>query len=106
VQFYVVVEMWRRREAWFALSEEKRESILEAAMRRVGHWKDQGVELVQLAQLRWNSRWEAMAIWRIPRIEFLELFAESSHAEAWDVYFEHSSLVGSPLTLKEYCAAI
>jgi len=99
---YGLVEFWRPRPEWYALSREEKERFVEGIRENVSSLEKRGAKLLGVYLCRGSSDWDGMAFWECPNIEMAEAVAEGSESHRWYHYFEGSNFVGNVQSLEDW----
>lgn len=99
---YGVIELWRPKSSWYALSRSEKERFLAQTRDRLGDLMKQGAEARGPFRARFASRWDAFALWEMPTLELVTGLAEANEEGGWFRYFEQEQIVGQSTTTPQY----
>ena len=99
-----LVEIWRTRPEWHALSPSQKQEFHtkgQAAIRAVAA---KGAKLLGIHRCRALSEggWDVFAYWQMPNVDLVVELAERLDQMGWNRYFEQINYVGKTVTAEEY----
>ncbi len=99
-----LVEIWRPRPQWYALSRSQREEFLEKGKAAIGGVAVKGANLLGVHRCRALSEggWDVFAYWQMPSIDVAVELSERIEKIGWNRYFEQVNLVGKTISTEEY----
>ncbi len=103
---YGLVEFWRPRPEWYALSRAEKERFVAGIRENVDSLERRGAKLLGVYLCRATSDWDGMAFWECPNIEMVEAVAEGSESHDWYRYFEGTNVAGNLQTLEDWIAHV
>ena len=103
---YGLVEFWRPRAQWYALSREGKERFVAGIRENVATLERRGAKLLGVYLCRPTSDWDGMAFWDCPNMEMVEAVAEGSESHGWYHYFEGANVAGKLQTLEDWIAHV
>jgi len=103
---YGLMETWRPRPEWFALSAEEKEKFIESIRENVDTLEKRGNKLLGIYWTMPTSSWDGMAFWECPDAESMEAVAEGSFSHDWYRYFEGSNIAGRVQNFEQWAAHV
>ncbi len=103
-----LVEVWRTRPEWFALSKSQRQEFLSKGQAVLSSLAERGAKLMGLHRCRSISEggWDLFAYWQMPSLDLVIELAERLDRLGWNRYFEQINYCGKTFTADEYFAGL
>ena len=97
-----LVEMFRPRPEWYALSRDARQAFLDNCRREIERLLAGGVRFVGVYAGRWTGEWHGFSVCECPSAEAAEDWIEAAERAGWFRYFEQVNVAGRKMSLQEY----
>lgn len=99
-----LVEIWRSRPEWHALTRASKEQFLDKGKGVIQEVTDKGAKLLGVYQCRAFSDggWAFFCDWQMPNLDLVIELAERLEQIGWNQYFEQINYVGKAITTDEY----
>lgn len=103
-----LVEIWRTRPEWFALSQTQRQEFLSKGQAILQSLAEKGAKLLGIHRCRALSEggWDLFAYWQMPTLDLVVEIAERLDRIGWNRYFDQVNYVGKTITTEEYFAGL
>lgn len=99
---YGLVEMFRPRPEWYALSRDERRAFLDHCRREIERLLGEGIRFLGVYAGRWTGEWHGFSVCECPGPEATERWIEAAERAGWFRYFEQVNLTGRKMSLEEY----
>ncbi|MEE9219309.1 MAG: DUF6616 family protein [Acidobacteriota bacterium] len=99
---YGLVEMFRPRSEWYALSRDQRQAFLDNSRREIERLLAGGVRFLGVYASRWSSEWHGFSVCECPSAESQQEWIEAAERAGWFRYFEQVNLAGRKMSLDDY----
>jgi len=105
---YFLVETWRPRPEWYALSKEQKSEFVEQVSALLSGFVDKGAKVLGLGRCRAlsESGWDATGFWEMPNAEMVIELAEAVERLGWNHYFDQINTVSSVSSPAEYFGSL
>jgi hypothetical protein len=104
-----LVEIWRPRPEWYALTKSQKQDLLGKGAAVIESVTKKGAKLVGIHRCRALSEggWDVFAYWEMPSIDLaVELSERIEQQLDWSRYFEQVNYVGKTISTEEYFAGL
>ncbi len=99
---YGLIEMFRPRPEWYALSREERRTFLASCRREIERLLGGGVRFLGVYASRWSGEWHGYSACECPGADSAQEWIDAAEKAGWFRYFEQANLVGRKMSLEEY----
>ncbi len=101
---YTLVEIWRPRPEWYALSKERKQNLVSKGGELIGKIIGKGAKVIGSYRCRANSEggWDMIGLWEMPSFDLVVELAEAVEKLGWNRYFEQVNMVGKSIPLEDY----
>jgi hypothetical protein len=99
---YGVVELWKPKPSWHALSSEEKQGYINQLPKMLEQLMSAGVKLHGMYWSRYGSDYQFFASWEMPNQEMVEALARGLEEASWYRYFDQVAYTGKAVTLEEF----
>jgi hypothetical protein len=101
---YSLIEIWRPRPDWYALSRQQKQDFVAKGTEILGGIAAKGGQLIGIHRCRSLSEggWDVFAYWQMPTADLIVELSEQVELIGWNRYFEQINFVGKTLSPEVY----
>ncbi len=96
---HLYIELWKARPTWLALPAGERKQFFDKVGSEIQKLTEAGVEIVGFAindaDTPHGSDYRYLAVWKMPRLEHVEMLERSVEQAGWHTYFEQINARGA-----------
>jgi hypothetical protein len=105
---FTLLEIWRPRPAWYALSNQKKKDFVARSGEVLGAVMEKGAKITGVFKCRAASSdgWDMMGYWEMPSFDLVGELADRLDKMGWNRYFEQINFVGTATTAEDYLKSL
>ena len=105
---FTLLEIWRPRPEWFALSGQKKKEFVARSGEVLGSVIEKGAKILGVYKCRAASSdgWDMLGYLEMPSFDLIGELADKLDKMGWNRYFEQINLVGTATTAEDYMKSL
>jgi hypothetical protein len=105
---YTLLEIWRPRPEWYALSTQKKKDFVARSGEILSAVIGKGAKIIGVYRCRAASSegWDMLGYWEMPSFDLIGELADRLDKMGWNRYFEQINLVGTATTAEDYMKSL